>query len=468
VARAWALPANDHAIMTQWTREEAVRYLREASGRSDVSDASLMAIAEKLGRLPLALSQAAASLINNSGITAEHYLADITQRMKEMPEGVLSGDPVFATFQLATNQAEAKARGAKAVLAFASFFAPENIPVELFTQSASFYPTALRPLAAKATRLHQAISALERLALIDFDPAGRVFSLDPHVQAAARDTLRIEAFARRSFSIHRLLRGAPIEAEWNLAAVKAFTAACPANDIQHREGFQRFLPHALAVANMVPDDVGLPLAQLLDQTASYFQTQGAGTEALRLLERALAIRGKVLGPNHPDVAQSLNKLAIMYSVQGAYDRALLLHERALATREKVLDPNHPDVAQSLNNLAEVYNDQGAYKRALPLFERALAIREKALGSNHLDVAQSLNSLAQLCSTRGAYDRALPLYERALTIRENALGPNHPVVAQSLNNLAALQLAIFERALGPSHPDTKQARENLTALQSKVG
>ena len=105
-------------------------------------------IANELGRLPLALSHAAAYLKRKRAVTADIYLAELSRHMKEAPKGAAYKASVFATFQLAMEQAEAEAPGARAVLSLAALYAPDNIPEELFKQSPEIYPPALQPVAA--------------------------------------------------------------------------------------------------------------------------------------------------------------------------------------------------------------------------------------------------------------------------------------------------------------------------------
>jgi hypothetical protein len=70
----------------EWAEPEAVSYLLKESGRSDLTAANTQAVAATLGRLPLALSHAAAYLRENENATAESYLAAIAQHMREAPE----------------------------------------------------------------------------------------------------------------------------------------------------------------------------------------------------------------------------------------------------------------------------------------------------------------------------------------------------------------------------------------------
>ena len=103
VLEAWTPPANVQVLMTsrlggwgaevapveveEWTLDEAIRYLRDASGRGDLSEAALTRIANELGRLPLALSHAAAYLKRRRAVTADIYLAELSRHMKEAPKG---------------------------------------------------------------------------------------------------------------------------------------------------------------------------------------------------------------------------------------------------------------------------------------------------------------------------------------------------------------------------------------------
>jgi hypothetical protein len=408
VLDAWPPPANVHVLVTsrlsrwsaqvaqveveEWTLPEAIRYLRSASGRADLNDASVTAIAEELGRLPLALSHAAAYLLDNAAITAADYIAELSARLKEAPEGVAYKASVFATFGLAIEQAEAKAPGARALITFAAFLAPDAIPEELFTQKPEIYPAALQPLAASLPRLRKAFSALDRLSLADFDSAERVFSVHRLVQAAARDALEHPGAPAKRSIVARLFRKAPKETGDEItpatcieAAVKAIDAADPGVDFLHWRAYERLLPHARMVADLASDGIGLPLADMLGRAVYHLDNIAAYAEAELLLRRELLISEKALGSDHPNVATSLDYLATLYSAQGKYDLAEPLFQRGLAVCEKALGPDHPNVGKLLNNLAGLYRAQGKYRLAEPLFQRDLTISQKALGPDHPDV-----------------------------------------------------------------------------------
>jgi tetratricopeptide (TPR) repeat protein len=484
VLRDWPPPANAQVLLTtrlttfregevhevsirEWSIEDAITYLRRESGR-ELGEAEATALAAATGRLPLALSHAAAYLREMPAVRPERYVAAIDRHMQALPPGMdgEAATPVYATFREAIGQAEAFVAGAKAVLSLAACFAPDDIPLEFYAQAGEHYPADLGETVADEDRLAEAVSALVRFSLIDLDQDGRTFSVHRLVQAAMRAEL------------------GEAQDTWITAAVHVCRAAYPGHDFAHWAAYERQFTHALHVAEVAGDAVGVPLAQLLGQAANFAHDRAAYDRAEPLYQRGLAIREEALGTDHPQVGTSLNNLAGLYKDQGQYNRAEPLYQRALTIREAALGPDHTLVGTTLNNLAGLYYAQGRYDRAEPLLKRDLAITDAALGANHPDVGTSLNNLAELYSAQGRYDHAEPLYQRALAIRETALGPDHPDVGTTLNNLAGLYwaqgrydhaeplyqraLTIRETALGPDHPDVGQTLNNLAVLWAMTG
>ena len=155
------------------------------------------------------MSHAAAYLRSRPNVTAASYLAGLTRRMRDAPRDAEYGRAVFATFQQALEEAESEARGARAVLSLAAFFAPDDIPEELFRQPSQSFPPILAELVADPDATDEAIGALAQLSLIDFDPARRSFSVHRLVQAAARDALAAEAAAWADAALNALVAAFP-------------------------------------------------------------------------------------------------------------------------------------------------------------------------------------------------------------------------------------------------------------------
>jgi tetratricopeptide (TPR) repeat protein len=210
----------------------------------------------------------------------------------------------------------------------------------------------------------------------------------------------------------------------------------------------------------------------------------SAAQAIAVGEPLLADRERVLGPDHPGTLASRNDLAGAYREAGRAAEAIVLFERTLADRERVLGPDHRDTLQSRNDLALAYQDAGRAGQAIPLHERTVADSERVLGLDHPDTLTSRNNLALAYEDAGRAAEAIPLHERTLADSERVLGPDHPSTLQSRNNLAAAYqeagraaeaialhertLADRERVLGPDHPGTLTSRNNLALAYREAG
>ena len=215
-----------------------------------------------------------------------------------------------------------------------------------------------------------------------------------------------------------------------------------------------------------------------------YQTAGRLDEAIALYEQNLKDRTRILGPHHPDTLASRNNLAYAYQDAGRIDEAITLHQQNLKDRTRILGPHHPDTLASRNNLAYAYQTAGRLDEAIPLFEQTLDAHIRTLGPRHPHTLASRHNLAYAYQTAGRLDEAIALYEQNLKDRTRILGPHHPDTLASRNNLAyAYQtagrldeaIALYEqtlkdstRILGPRHPHTLASRNNLAYAYQTAG
>ena len=170
--------------------------------------------------------------------------------------------------------------------------------------------------------------------------------------------------------------------------------------------------------------------------ANAYQDVGRLEEAITLHKQTLDARTHILGPNHPDTLDSRHNLAVAYRDAGRLDQAIELHEQTLDDRTHILGPNHPDTLGSRNNLAYTYQAAGRLDDAIPLLEQTLEDRTRILGTNHPSTLASRNNLAYAYQDAGRLDEAIPLYEQTLEDSTRILGTNHPSTLTSRNNLAS--------------------------------
>jgi hypothetical protein len=153
-------------------RAESVQFLRNRI--PEIEGPIAEALAETLGDLPLALTQAAA-YIEDSGLSPVAYLELFRERRQELLRRGIPADypeAVATTWEVSFQQLETASPEAAALLRLCAFLAPEDIPLDLFSTAD---PLALR----------DAVAAARQLSLLDV----RVDALYVHrlVQAAMRE-----------------------------------------------------------------------------------------------------------------------------------------------------------------------------------------------------------------------------------------------------------------------------------------
>ena len=223
---------------------------------------------------------------------------------------------------------------------------------------------------------------------------------------------------------------------------------------------------------------------LRNNLAYAYYSAGRLGEAIPLFEEVLADRVRVLGDDHPSTLASRNNLACAYESAGRLDQAITLYEQVRTDRVRVLGDDHPHTLTSRNNLAGVYESAGRLDQAIPLYEQVLADSARVLGDDHPHTLASRNNLAYAYRAAGRLDEAIPLYEQVLADRVRVLGDDHPHTLASRNNLAYAYRAagrldeaipLFEqvaadrvRVLGDDHPHTLTFRNNLAYAYRAAG
>lgn len=426
-------------------KEDTIRFFKDRTGESD--DDAAGNLAEALGRLPLALEQAAAYVVAHR---PQETLAKYLERFNRKPLDRLYEDKprtgeydevVATTWMISFEVVEAEEPAAGDFLRLCAFLAPEQIPLELILSQVDQMPKRLSEAVSDPDRSPNVIAALLRYSLVE--PAGSS-AIDVHrlVQLVVREWLT--AAERET---------------WAAATVRVINAIFPdgAHEAATWSLADSLLAHGLAAANYaealhVEEAIS---GQLLNRIGRYLFGHGQYTPAVNAFERALALRMESLGSNHVDVAMDMNDLGMALEKLSKPDEAQPLHERSLAIDEAAYGPDHPSVAIGLNNLASLRQAQGKLDEAHPLYERSLAISEAVNGPNHPEVAATLSNFAKLRQAQGKLDEAQSLYERALSICEAAYGADHPDVATILRNLANLRQAqgklgdariLYERAI----------------------
>ncbi|HXG03351.1 MAG TPA: tetratricopeptide repeat protein [Candidatus Binatia bacterium] len=426
-------------------------------------------LAERLGRLPLALEQAAA-FIEAAPSTLTEYLELYSREgtaLRAEAAAAAGERSVRATFGLAFRKLEARSPAAAALLRLCAFLAPDEIPEEIVADGAAALGEPLGPVAATPLGLLKAVQDVCRLSLLRRNPAARTLTIHRLVQAVVEDEMD-EATART----------------WAERAIHAVSLAFPEPRFETWERCGRLASQAIACAELAErwDVASSPAARLFHAAGVYLRDRARYAESGPLLVRAIAVREALLGPDHLEVGRSVNALGALLAMQGRYDEARPLFDRACRIFEGSASP--ADLGRALHNLGVLAGEQARYADAEAALRRAWTLREQALGPEHPDVATTLHVLGALHLEQGHAAEAEALWRRAVAIREAALEPGHPDFAVALNSLAILHwqqgdpaeaerllrraLAVAERALGAEHPRLGPSLDNLGILLTEQG
>jgi tetratricopeptide (TPR) repeat protein len=402
-----------HLPVALLTLEAAIDLLVTRSRDPDQQAAK--ALAEELGRLPLALEQAAIYVAGHDEITLAAYADRVRDRVREYREELLAkGEPlghetVAVTFSLVMEQLTDQAPAAAQLLTLCAFLAPDQLPIRLLCSAPTRLPDPLATSAADLFGYAETLEALTHASLLI--PVGPDDAADLH-------RLLHQLVRQRLPSEHKIA--------WATRALELLAALLPGpvDDPDHQSRFTQLLPHLqasgeFAIQYSVTSQTG---AALLARTAGHLYQRDDLLGARELYEQALAMRRRIYGEDvdHPEIASSLHNLAVVLSGLGELRQARELYEQALAMQQRIYgqDADHPAIADTLNNLAGVLDDLGELRQARELYEQALAMQRRIYGqdADHPAIADTLNNLAAVLRNVGDRPAAAAMARQAAAVQ----------------------------------------------------
>ncbi|MFG2437969.1 tetratricopeptide repeat protein [Streptomyces sp. NPDC048508] len=483
----------------EFTAVEAADYLTEAlavHGRTEPPD-DITALAHDLGCLPLALSQAAAYMID-SGTRCAAYRILLADRTRARTLADLSPDvlpdgqrhTMAAAWSLSIDYADRlrPAGLARPMLQLAAFLDPNNIPISvLASQPALDYLTACRTadrgLEASADQVVStddaggALRALHRLSLLQ-TPAtdisaekvsGSGGSVQSHqiIQHATRDALTPDQSQQTAH-----------------AAADALLAVWP--DVERDTALSAVLrANTTALLSTAQNELLQPDAhEVLFAAGQSLGNSGQIAAAHDFFTQLHHLTTQHLGPDHPDTLTTRNNLAAWRGAVGDATGAATALGELLHDQLRILGPDHPETLTTRNNLAHWRGQAGDATGAATALEELLNDRLRILGPDHPHTLTTRGNLAYCRGEAGDATGAATAFEELLNDRLRILGPDHPNTLTTRHNLAHLRgeagdatgaATAYEellndrlRILGPDHPHTLATRHNLAAWRGAVG
>ena len=465
-----------------FSREESINYLLTVTGSQDRDTAD--AIAERLGDLPLAIAQAAATAHNE-----QWTLASYARRLEfSCGEKVISrirghyySYAVSVALWMATDSTlerldDPLSDAARRQLGALCLLAESGVPTRWLDPAAVSALSGCHDaeLDSAVERAHRALIALINASIIRQSADGNTVTLHRLHAQVLRESWNNNEHDEARAAAADLLGSVDI-------------SRYPSNDTKARRQEALDLVDQLrSIGTQEYSQVLFEYPQIirsLSQAFSHASDLGLPYEALTLDVAVDSLEG-LLGPDHPDTLASRNNLAGAYKSAGRLTEAIALYEQVLTDRTRVLGEGHPHTLASCNNLAGAYESAGRLTEAITLYEQVLTDRTRILGEDHPHTLATRNNLAYAYQAAGRLTEAIALYEQVLTDTTRVLGEDHPNTLASRNNLAyAYQaagrlteaIALYEqvlpdsiRVLGEDHPHTLASRNNLAHAHALDG
>ncbi|WP_053763710.1 tetratricopeptide repeat protein [Streptomyces sp. AS58] len=515
--------------------DDAIAYLRQRftdTGMSRLLDAQATDLLRELGQLPLALSYAAAYMINEDVPCASYFrlFTDQRSRLEAMlpPEADTEGygRPVVAALLLALDAVRRRdpAGVAAPALCLTAHLDPVGHPLILWADGAvtgylsahrsmpSGLADTLQPAEVTAEQARSVLRLLHHYSLITFGSRDGARAVSMHALTARA--------ARESAPANLVTAAVPAAADalaaiwpdsdhtdWDLAAVlraNTVTLAAVSGDLLwQRDGHpvlgragESLLGAGLYTAavsyfeRLTADAerlLGGEHAETLEARsalATAYRLAGRLEEAISGGEWAAADVERLLGDDHPTTVRAYANLANSYALAGRTAEAIAIGTRVVTEHERLRDQDAPATVLARSNLAAYYSQAGRTAEAIALGERVVADRERILEPDHPDTLASRSILAGSYAEAGRAAEAIALGERVVADRERILGEGHPTTLESRVNLAGYYhqagrtgeaitlteraVADAERLLGDNDPVAVVARGNLAALHFEAG
>ena len=192
---------------------------------------------------------------------------------------------------------------------------------------------------------------------------------------------------------------------------------------------------------------------------------------------------EILGTHHSDVLELQNELAGAYRAAGSYAEAIAIYRKVVAERTLVLGEEHADTLSSLSSFAAALKASGDLTEATKIYQQVLDDRTRLLGKDHPKTLTSRNNLAAALKAAGQLTEAIALHEQTLAGRKRVLGRDHPKTLMSQDKLAEVYQSVgdltkaislreelftsYLRAFGSDHPWTVTAGEKLEAARREL-
>ena len=505
-------------------RDKSISYLLTATASTDHDTADKLA--DRLGDLPLALAQAAATA-RNGDLSLVQYLDRLDSYRSERVIRPVPGD--YYTDDVATalcmaiedafeNLEDDTKKAAQRQLGALALLAESGVPTRWLDPTIEQQDDreVQDTNRAEDETAHEALTELIHRSIIQ-QSADKATTMLHRLQAQVlreswneqdnKEALESAAALLRSVSINKFSRNATaLRRRETLDLIEQLRAI---GEQRHSQLLftLRTITASLFQGFSHAHDLGLACAALtleisansLENTpaldpyerlnlhiclAQAYQAAGNLPKAIYRYRQVLEVCTRTFGKGDPRTLSCRNYLASAYQAAGNLPEAIYLYEQVLRDTPPIVGKYHPNTLNTRISLASAYQEVGDIHKAIDRYKQVCKDCIKALGENHPETLRSRINLAYAYQEAGDVDKAISSYEQLLQDCTCILGQDHPHTLTTRNNLAsayesaghkAESISSYEqllqdctRILGQEHPHTLATRNNLAHSYALAG
>jgi hypothetical protein len=499
-----------------FTDEECLEYLSRRLGSGPPPEThergELLALAEDLGRLPLALSLAAAFILDE-GLSVTSYRMMLTDRSSPLSDWLDPspsaadgyGRAITKTWALAAERADALSPVgvAGALLDLVAVLDPNGAGEKiLMSSSASEYVRQRIGRPVSPTELRRGLRNLHRLSLITHDthmqpPTVRMHALAQ--RATLEELSRADQRSAAETAAHALLEtwpeqeadsesadalrrnafaaiSAPGSPTWGPAQVSLLMRTGRSLGEWGHERVATRMFQDLADTCSAADEDHPAILAFKRESAYWLGISGDEVSARTQLSVLVPLSEERFGVRHPETFSMRRAFVQWCAISGDVPSAEPMIANLLVEHMDVLGEDHPDTLEARRLVASALRQTGHPRQAFMELEAVLADRIRILGSAHLKTLQIRFGLAWWTVWIGDPAESVLEYESLVAQLTAMFGPSNFEVLSARNNLslargecgdpggAVAELSSLasdmERSLGPAHHLTSMVRGNL--------
>ena len=505
-------------------REKSINYLLNTTNSTDHKAADTLA--HRLGDLPLALAQAAATA-RNGDLSLARYVTRLDSYRSErairpVPGDYYKDDVATALCMAIEDALESLAdptrRSARRQLGALALLAESGVPTRWLDPTIEQQDNQELQGANKAgdEDTHDALTELIHRSIIQ-QSADKATTMLHRLQAQVlreswneqdnQVALQSAAELLRSVSINKFRRNATAsrrretldlieqlrtigeQSHSQRLFTLRTTIACLFQAFWHAHdlGLARAALTLQIPANSLENTLALDPDERLTLhicLAQAYQAAGNLPDAIYRYSQVLKVCTHMFGNEDPRTLSCRNYLASAYQAAGNLAEAIYHYEQVLRDSPAILGKYHPNILNTRISLASAYQEAGDVRKAIDRYKQVCKDCIKALGENHPETLRSRINLAYAYQEAGDVDRAISGYEQLLQDCTRILGQDHPHTLATRNNLASAYesarhnteaIGSYEqllqdctRILGQDHPNTLATHNNLANSYALAG